>query len=51
MSSEKIYASKTTKEAYNILNNAYDCGDNKVRKEKLQSLKRQYELIDMIRIH
>ncbi|GAU10771.1 hypothetical protein TSUD_424420, partial [Trifolium subterraneum] len=44
---EKISSTKTAKEAWDILNNAYGGGD-KVKKVKLQSLRRQYELLGML---
>ncbi|MCI51030.1 hypothetical protein A2U01_0072274, partial [Trifolium medium] len=40
---EKISGARSAKEAWDILNNAHGGGD-KVKKVKLQSLRRQYEL-------
>ncbi|CAJ2659609.1 unnamed protein product [Trifolium pratense] len=43
---EKIAYSTTSKEAWDILHKSYG-GDAKVKKVKLQTLKRQYELLQM----
>lgn len=43
---EKIQSSSSTKEARDILAKCYTRGD-KVRKVKLQALRRQYELLQM----
>ncbi|XP_045831524.1 uncharacterized protein LOC123922907 [Trifolium pratense] len=44
---EKIAGAKTAKAAWDILSNAHGGGD-KVKKVKLQSLRRQYELLGMM---
>jgi septin family protein len=44
---ENISGAKTAKEVWDILNNAYERG-NKVKKVKLQSPRRKYELLGMI---
>lgn len=43
---EKIAAAKTSKEAWDILNKSYD-GVAKLKKVKLQTLRRQYEALRM----